>query len=80
MGERRWDVVLDRDQRVMLPEDNPVQAMERLLALDQAQDIMNRDILTVDLRSDHRPTLRLTPNALADLRRAQGIEIVENEL
>lgn len=80
MGERRWDVVLDRDQRVMLPEDNPVQAMERLLALDQAQDIMNRDILTVDLRSDHRPTLRLTPNALADLRRAQGIETVENEL
>jgi cell division protein FtsQ len=80
MGNRRWDVVLDRDQRVMLPEDNPVQAMERLLALDQAQDIMNRDILTVDLRSDHRPTLRLTPNALADLRRAQGIETVENEL
>jgi len=80
MGSRRWDVVLDRDQRVMLPEANPVQAMERLLALDHAQDIMNRDILTVDLRSDHRPTLRLTPNALADLRRAQGIETVENEL
>jgi cell division protein FtsQ len=80
MGERRWDVVLDRDQRVMLPEKNPVQAMERLLALDHAQDIMNRDILTVDLRSDHRPTLRLTPNALADMRRAQGIETVENEL
>lgn len=80
MGNRRWDVVLDRDQRVMLPEANPVQAMERLLALDHAQDIMNRDILTVDLRSDHRPTLRLTPNALADLRRAQGIETVENEL
>ena len=37
-------------------------------------------ILTVDLRSDHRPTLRLTPNALAEMRRAQGIETVENEL
>lgn len=80
MGERRWDLVLDRDQRVMLPEDNPVQALERLLALDQAQDLMNRDILTVDLRSDHRPTLRLTPNALAENRRAQGLETVENEL
>jgi hypothetical protein len=41
---------------------------------------MNRDILTVDLRSDHRPTLRLTPNALAEIRRAQGLETVENEL
>jgi cell division protein FtsQ len=80
MGERRWDLVLDRDQRVLLPKENPVQALERLLALDHVQDIMNRDILTVDLRSDHRPTLRLTPNALAELRRAQGIDIVENAL
>ncbi len=80
VGERRWDIVLDRDQRVLLPEANPVQALERLLALDHAQDLMNRDILTVDLRSDHRPTLRLTPNALAETRRAQGLETVENEL
>ena len=80
MGDRRWDLVLDRDQRVMLPETDPVQALERLLALDHAQDLMNRDILTVDLRSDHRPTLRLTPHALAEARRAQGLEIVENEL
>jgi cell division protein FtsQ len=80
MGERRWDIVLDRDQRILLPEKNPVQALERLLALDHAQDLMNRDILTVDLRSDHRPTLRLTPNALAEIRRAQGLETVENEL
>jgi cell division protein FtsQ len=80
IGERRWDLVLDREQRVLLPEQNPVQALERLLALDHAQDLMNRDILTVDLRSDHRPTLRLTPHALAEIRRAQGIETVENEL
>ena len=80
IGERRWDIVLDREQRVLLPERNSVQALERLLALDQAQDLMNRDILTIDLRSDHRPTLRLTPNALAEARRAQGIETVENEL
>lgn len=80
MGERRWDLVLDRDQRVMLPEKNPVQALERLLALDTAQDLMNRDILTVDLRSNHRPTLRLTPNALAEIRSAQGLDTVENEL
>jgi cell division protein FtsQ len=80
IGERRWDLVLDREQRVLLPENNPVQALERLLALDQAQDLMNRDILTVDIRSDHRPILRLTPHALAEIRRAQGIETVENEL
>lgn len=80
MGDRRWDLVLDRNQRILLPETNPVQALERLLALDHAQDLMNRDILTVDLRSDHRPTLRLSPNALAEIRRAQGLDTVENEL
>jgi cell division protein FtsQ len=80
VGGRRWDIVLDRDQRILLPEDNPVQALERLLALDQAQDLMNRDLLTVDLRSDHRPILRLTPHALAEIRRAQGLETVENAL
>jgi cell division protein FtsQ len=80
VGDRRWDLVLDRDQRVMLPEDKPVQALERLLALDHAQDLMNRDILTVDLRLDRRPILRLTPHALAEIRRAQGLETVENEL
>jgi cell division protein FtsQ len=80
VGERRWDLILDREQRVLLPEANPVQALERLLALDHAQDLMNRAILTVDLRSDHRPTLRLTPHALAETRRAQGLETVENEL
>jgi cell division protein FtsQ len=82
MGERRWDIVLDRDQRILLPEKNPVRALERLLALDHVQDILNRDILAIDLRSDHRPTLRLSPFALGEMRRAQGIEIdiVENEL
>lgn len=80
VGIRRWDLILDRNQRVLLPEKNPVQALERLLALDQAQDLMNRDILTVDLRLDRRPILRLSPNALAEIRRAQGLETVENEL
>ena len=80
VGDRRWDLILDRDQRVLLPEDNPVQALERLLALDHAQDLMNRDIVTVDLRLDRRPILRLSPHALAEIRRAQGLETVENEL
>lgn len=79
MGERRWDIVLDRDQRIQLPETNPVEALERLLALDHAQDLLSRDILTVDLRSDRRPTLRQTPHALAEARRAQGVETVESE-
>ncbi len=68
MGERRWDLVLDRDQRILLPETNPVRALERLLALDQAEGILTRDITAADLRLDHRPTLRLTAGAAETLR------------
>lgn len=68
MGERRWDLVLDRDQRIMLPETAPVRALERLIALDQAEGILSRDITAVDLRNERRQTLRLTTEAATTLR------------
>lgn len=73
VGERRWDIVLDRDQRLMLPADDPVAALERLLALDEAEDMLARDILAVDLRVPQRPVLRLAPYALLDQRRLRGL-------
>ena len=80
MGDRRWDILLDRDQRILLPAENPVQAVERLIAIDQVQDLMARDILTVDLRNEHRPVLRLSPFALEMLRQGRGIAPVETKL
>lgn len=80
IGERRWDLVLDRDQRILLPADNPVRALERLLALDKAEDLLGRDIIAVDLRNQARPTIRLSSDALRSLRRAKGLETVENAL
>ncbi|RYH07668.1 cell division protein FtsQ/DivIB [Tropicimonas sp. IMCC6043] len=68
MGERRWDVVLDRDQRLLLPEDGPVAALERLIALDKGRDMLTRDITIVDFRSPRRPTVRLNSNAVHELR------------
>ena len=55
-------------------------AAERLLALDKAEDLLNRDILTLDLRHQQRPTLRLAPAALREMRRAMGLVTVENDL
>ena len=68
VGERRWDVVLDRDQRLMLPALDPVRAIDRILALDAAQGLLARDIVAVDLRLPHRPTVRLAPGAARTLR------------
>jgi cell division protein FtsQ len=79
-GDRRWDLVLDRNQRILLPAANPVPALERLMALDQANDLLGRDVLAVDLRTDHRPVLRLAPTALNQMRQAQGIDTSGSEL
>lgn len=73
-GERRWDVVLDRDQRILLPETGPIPALERVIALDKAEDLLDRDILAIDMRDDGRPVLRLAPYALGEMRQSQGIE------
>ena len=73
MGDRRWDIVLDRKQRIQLPAENPVAALERLLALDTAEKLLDRDILAIDLRNEQRPVLRLAPFALSEVRRAQGL-------
>lgn len=73
MGDRRWDMVLDRNQRLLLPEDRPVQALERLLALDQAEDLLARDLAAIDLRDEKRPILRLGEDALLQARRARGL-------
>ncbi|MXQ07504.1 cell division protein FtsQ [Alphaproteobacteria bacterium GH1-50] len=66
MGERRWDVLLDRDQIIMLPEDDAVTAMKRVMALDHAQDLLARDIVAIDFRNPRRPVLRLSDAAMQE--------------
>ncbi|MEL6465432.1 MAG: cell division protein FtsQ/DivIB [Pseudomonadota bacterium] len=60
LGDRRWDVVLDRDQRIMLPSEGAVQALERVIALDGVDEVLKRDISRIDLRLHDRPTVRMT--------------------
>ena len=74
MSERRWDLVLDRDQRILLPHDNPIAALQRVMALNEAQDMLDRDIITVDMRNAARPTIRLSDPAVAILRNTAAIQ------
>lgn len=75
VGGRRWDVVLDDEQRLLLPSQAPAQALERIIAMDAALDLLARDIAVVDLRLGHRPTLRMRENAVEELRRIKAVEI-----
>ncbi len=73
IGERRWDVVLDRAQRILLPPDQPVRALERVIALSEAQDMLARDVAVVDMRLGNRPTLRMTSDAVQEWWRIREI-------
>ncbi|MCC5968616.1 MAG: cell division protein FtsQ/DivIB [Pararhodobacter sp.] len=72
VSDRRWDVVLDQDQRILLPAQNAVVALERVLALDAAQDLLARDVRVVDLRDAARPTIRLSQPAMTELHRIRN--------
>lgn len=73
VGERRWDLVLDNDQIIMLPEINPFAALAQVIALDQAQDLLARDVRAVDMRNPDRHTLRISDAARDEFRRLQGL-------
>lgn len=73
-GARRWDVVLDRDQVIRLPAQDPVPALERALAMHRALDVLNRDVPVVDLRNPQRPTVQLGPDAMDYLRLTRAFE------
>lgn len=76
IGARRWDVVLDRDQRILLPVKDPVQALERVIALSEADDMLERDVTVIDMRLSQRPTLRMSDDAVKEwwqIRQINGI-------
>ncbi len=79
MGERRWDLVLDRDQRILLPETGALRALERAVAMHIAQDLLERDVSVVDLRLERRPTLRMAPDAMAEWHRVRGLVVAQGE-
>lgn len=77
IGERRWDLVMTNGQTIMLPEQDPVAAMQQVVVLVKAQDVLKRDVGVVDMRNPRRPTLRIHESALASLRAARLSTTVE---
>ncbi|MDQ7080905.1 MAG: cell division protein FtsQ/DivIB [Paracoccaceae bacterium] len=67
IGERRWDVILDRGQKIMLPEKGAVEALQQVLVMDGNSRLLSRDVSVVDVRNPTRPTLRLVGDALKNL-------------
>lgn len=63
IGGRRWDVTFASNVRVMLPEENPVQALKILMELNNRRNVLSIEGCTVDLRLPDRIVLRLPENS-----------------
>ena len=77
VGARRWDLVLDGGQRVLLPQRDPVAAVERVIAWQKTGDLLGRDIVLVDLRHADRPVLRLGLGAQNVIRQTRGQPLID---
>ena len=71
VGQRRWTLKLDNGVDVRLPEDNAAEAMARLATLVKDKGLLDKDVLSVDLRKPDRVVLRLTEEGASALAEAQ---------
>ena len=78
VGERRWDVILNRGQVIILPEKNPLKAMRKIISLHEGRQILDRDISYLDFRDINRPVLGLTEETSKELRDIRNLVRGEN--
>jgi len=60
VGRRRWDLNLHNGIKIKLPEKGPELAWDHLYDYQSKQKILNKEILSVDLRQHGKTILRLT--------------------
>lgn len=75
-GERRWDLMLDRGQRIQLPEKEAVVALSSLLAINRTKDVLGRDVQIIDLRDPTQRVLRLGIDAQNTIRAARELPLL----
>jgi cell division protein FtsQ len=75
VGDRRWTLKLNNGFDVFLPADDAENAIKRLAVMVHDKKLLDRDIVSVDLRQPDRVVLRLTEvaaNARAELLKARA--------
>jgi cell division protein FtsQ len=65
VAERRWNILLEGGIEILLPEDDPAEALAKVAVFDTLSGLLSRDIKGVDLRDPKRLVIRLTDEGLA---------------
>ena len=62
ISERRWDLHLKNGTNIMLPEGHEIEALDRLLVLQQETALLERPLQAIDMRLGDRLVLRPQPS------------------
>ncbi len=68
VGERRWDLILDKKLHIQLPEENTKKALIKLEKLQIDHKIFEKNILKIDLRVPHKTIIKPSPDASFNVR------------
>lgn len=63
VSERRWDLRLDNGMTINLPETGEDRALADLVALDASDELLSRDVESIDMRFSDRLVVKLSPDA-----------------
>lgn len=74
VGNRRWTLIMENNQQVLLPELSPRSALRRVMALHRGEGLFDRDVAVVDLRDSKKPILRLGDFASDEMRRERALQ------
>lgn len=77
MGKRRWDLMIDGNLRLKLPEEQMEDALRRFIQFDQQSSLHSKDIVAVDLRFPDKTYFQLTPEG-AKLRKAKSGAMIKS--
>lgn len=59
VGERRWDLILENNVRIMLPQKEFLAAFDRLMLMNDAASLLSGRLSNIDMRLVVRPTVRV---------------------
>ena len=68
VGERRWDLILENNVRIMLPQREFLAAFDRLMLMDEAGSLLSGRLSNIDMRLVVRPTVRVDTVSADSLR------------
>lgn len=68
VGERRWDLILENNLRIMLPQKEFLAAFDRLMLMNEAGSLMSGKLSNIDMRLMERPTVRVDTVSVDPLR------------